>query len=130
MSRSSTSDRDRDSDGLEKEVGRHRPDHEPHEDSDGLEKEAGRHYEPHEDFNGKDDATFDEHVYTERDPTPKDGADGAALSMVSSRPSVNNIKSVPNGGTRAWLQVLSSFFVFFNTWGIVNAVRSTLTPSR
>ena len=114
MSRSSTSDRERDySDGLEKEIGRH-----------------GKDREPHEEYNEKDDATFDEHVAAERDPTPKDGADGAALSMVSSRPSVNNIKSVPNGGTRAWLQVLSSFFVFFNTWGIVNAVRSTLTPSR
>ena len=43
-----------------------------------------------------------------------EGEAGAAMSRVSSRPSVNNIKSVPNGGLRAWLQVLSSFFVFFN----------------
>ncbi|EME77224.1 uncharacterized protein MYCFIDRAFT_191418 [Pseudocercospora fijiensis CIRAD86] len=33
---------------------------------------------------------------------------------------LNNIKSVPNGGLWAWLQVLGSFFLFFNTWGIVN----------
>ena len=23
---------------------------------------------------------------------------------------------VPNGGATAWLQVISSFFIFFNTW--------------
>ena len=26
----------------------------------------------------------------------------------------------PNGGTKAWLQVLGGFFLFFNTWGILN----------
>lgn len=46
---------------------------------------------------------------------------GAELEAVaSSKPSVNNIKSVPNGGLTAWLQVMSSFFLFFNTWGTVN----------
>ena len=50
-------------------------------------------------------------------------ADGGPLTNVESKPSVNNIKSVPNGGTKAWLQVLGVFFVFFNTWGIINAVR-------
>ena len=39
---------------------------------------------------------------------------GASMSRVaSSKPSVNNIRSVPNGGTKAWLQVLASFFLFF-----------------
>ena len=47
--------------------------------------------------------------------------DGASLTNVSSKPSVNDIRSVPNGGLKAWLQVLGSFFVYFNTWGIVNA---------
>lgn len=46
---------------------------------------------------------------------------GTSLRQVpSSKPSVNNIRSVPNGGTKAWLQVLASFFLFFNSWGIVN----------
>jgi len=27
----------------------------------------------------------------------------------------------PNGGRRAWLQVLASFILFFNTWGLVNS---------
>ena len=25
-------------------------------------------------------------------------------------------KPIPNGGLRAWLQVLGTFFIFFNTW--------------
>lgn len=46
---------------------------------------------------------------------------GTSLHQVaSSKPSINNIRSVPNGGTKAWLQVLASFFLFFNSWGIVN----------
>ena len=28
---------------------------------------------------------------------------------------------VPNGGLQAWLHVLGGFFLFFNTWGILNA---------
>lgn len=47
--------------------------------------------------------------------------DGSGLEKVqSAKPSINNIKSVPNGGLTAWLQVLASFFLFFNSWGIVN----------
>lgn len=30
--------------------------------------------------------------------------------------SVNNVSSVPNGGTKAWLQVLGAHFLFFNSW--------------
>ena len=37
-------------------------------------------------------------------------------TTASSKPSVNNIKLVPNGGLTAWLQVLASFFLFFNSW--------------
>ncbi|SCO91259.1 related to monocarboxylate transporter [Fusarium oxysporum] len=28
---------------------------------------------------------------------------------------------IPNGGLTAWLQVTGSFFLFFNTWGIINS---------
>ena len=57
---------------------------------------------------------------------PEDGvqdtnAIGHPLEPVqSAKPSINNIKSVPTGGTTAWLQVLASFFLFFNSWGIIN----------
>lgn len=65
--------------------------------------------------------------FTNHDPEkqPSDTTaetDGGPLTNVESKPSVNNIRSVPNGGAKAWLQVLGVFFVFFNTWGIVNAV--------
>ncbi|ESZ97359.1 hypothetical protein SBOR_2243 [Sclerotinia borealis F-4128] len=38
------------------------------------------------------------------------------LPQVHSNPHAD----IPNGGTVAWLQVLGSFFLFFNSWGIVN----------
>ncbi|KAK5718550.1 hypothetical protein LTR15_008281 [Elasticomyces elasticus] len=48
-------------------------------------------------------------------------SDGGDLEKVTSaKPSVTNIKHVPNGGTTAWLQVLGSFFIYWNAWGIVN----------
>jgi hypothetical protein len=34
----------------------------------------------------------------------------------NARGDANDMSSVPNGGTRAWLQVLGSFFLFFNSW--------------
>ncbi|GAB7362043.1 hypothetical protein MBLNU230_g2077t1 [Neophaeotheca triangularis] len=50
---------------------------------------------------------------------PQEGGD--LEKVQSAKPSINNIKSVPNGGLTAWLQVLGSFFLFFNSWGIVNS---------
>lgn len=50
--------------------------------------------------------------------------DGATLEPTATNksavPSVNNVKSIPNGGLKAWLQVLGAFFLFFNSWGIIN----------
>jgi hypothetical protein len=28
----------------------------------------------------------------------------------------NDLSAIPNGGTKAWLQAVGSFFLFFNTW--------------
>jgi len=54
------------------------------------------------------------------EPAPHGEANGNNLEKIattaSSKPSVNNIKLVPNGGLTAWLQVLASFFLFFNSW--------------
>ena len=38
------------------------------------------------------------------------------VEKVESKHSVNNVASIPNGGLKAWLQVLGAFFLFFNTW--------------
>nr|POF04192.1 aspyridones efflux protein apdf [Quercus suber] len=50
---------------------------------------------------------------------PPDG--GRLRPVASSKPSVNSIRAVPDGGIVAWMQVMGSFFLFFNTWGIVNS---------
>ncbi|KAJ3499476.1 hypothetical protein NLG97_g311 [Lecanicillium saksenae] len=36
-------------------------------------------------------------------------------------PQAPQIDPPPNGGARAWLQVLAAYFLFFNTWGMINA---------
>lgn len=46
----------------------------------------------------------------------EEGFDGGKLEKKSTKASVNNVASIPNGGLRAWLQVLGVFFLFFNTW--------------
>lgn len=36
------------------------------------------------------------------------------------RISINDLSKIPNGGWQAWMQVLGSFFLFYNTWAITN----------
>ncbi|KZF18992.1 MFS general substrate transporter [Xylona heveae TC161] len=65
---------------------------------------------------------------TENDKTldePEPGCsrqDGNPDTHEDQRPkvSVNDLSSIPNGGLRAWFQVVGTFFIFFNTWGILN----------
>lgn len=83
------------------------------------EKETGKKH-----LTEAQEATIDsfEPSFTAKDEAVAADGEGESLARVQSeKPSVNNIKLVPNGGLNAWLQVISSFFVFFNTWGIVNA---------
>jgi hypothetical protein len=47
---------------------------------------------------------------------PRDEETGAPIKKVTTKHSVSNVASIPNGGTLAWLQVLGAFFLFFNTW--------------
>ncbi|KAK3203221.1 hypothetical protein GRF29_112g563471 [Pseudopithomyces chartarum] len=49
---------------------------------------------------------------------------GEKLEPSKSRPSINNAAAIPNGGLTAWLQVLGAFFLFFNSWGIINTFGS------
>lgn len=51
---------------------------------------------------------------------------GVPASKVSTRASVNNTSQIPNGGKLAWMQVVGSFFLFFNTWYVYFSVWSTL----
>lgn len=45
----------------------------------------------------------------------------APLEAVMSYQSIPATPSIPNGGLWAWLQVLAGFFMFFNSWGLINA---------
>lgn len=59
-----------------------------------------------------------DHPFQER--TAAEQLDGGAVektvTVKSANPSVNNVKAIPNGGLRAWMQVLGAFFLFFNSW--------------
>ena len=50
----------------------------------------------------------------------KEGDDGAGpedLERVASKqPSVRDVNAIPDGGIRAWSQVVGSFFLFWNSW--------------
>ena len=47
---------------------------------------------------------------------PSTTSDGGKIEKTKSEASVNDVSSIPNGGLRAWLQVLGAFALFFNTW--------------
>jgi hypothetical protein len=86
-----------------------------------IEKEAGWSKEQNgghlsqeqEDFREASEPPFTAHIGNES-PSPQDGS--TLEKTVSTKSSVNNIKHVPDGGLTAWLQVLASFFLFFNSW--------------
>lgn len=46
----------------------------------------------------------------------KEASDIEAPQDQQFKPSANDTSSIPNGGIKAWLQVLGTFFIFFNTW--------------
>ncbi|KAJ6141377.1 hypothetical protein N7470_009767 [Penicillium chermesinum] len=48
------------------------------------------------------------------DASPESGAEKQAVEQPAAPP------SPPNGGVVAWLQVVGAFFLFFNSWGVVN----------
>jgi len=47
--------------------------------------------------------------------------DDALEPVVSRQASGKDADAIPNGGFWAWMQVLGSFFLMFNTWGIINS---------
>ncbi|KUI60826.1 Riboflavin transporter MCH5 [Cytospora mali] len=46
------------------------------------------------------------------------------LSSDSSATIKLDVKGLPNGGLKAWLQILGAFFLYFNTWGMVSSFGS------
>ncbi|OQO10511.1 hypothetical protein B0A48_03808 [Cryoendolithus antarcticus] len=89
---------------------------------DDIEKDAGSLNDsvPHlSDQQGELKEAAEAPFTIERDSN-EHGPNGEPLEKVATKYSAHNIRSVPNGGLTAWLQVLGSFFLFFNSWGIVN----------
>ncbi|KAJ4382023.1 hypothetical protein N0V86_002349 [Didymella sp. IMI 355093] len=76
---------------------------------------------PVEEVQEKAHVTHDDRVAGEENGTD---ADGEGLKKVKSKHSVRDAGSIPNGGLWAWLQVLGSFFLLFNSWGIINTFGS------
>lgn len=50
------------------------------------------------------------------------------LSAPQITPAKPKIGDPPNGGLKAWLQVLGAFFIYFNTWGKLQP-RTQRSPS-
>lgn len=56
-------------------------------------------------------------VQDAQDDIPDDERRDLEAAKTTSRTvSVRNLESIPDGGSKAWLQVLGSFFLFFNSW--------------
>ncbi|KAF1953483.1 MFS general substrate transporter [Byssothecium circinans] len=68
-------------------------------------------------MNGDQGYELDERISREQEIEP----------VQTKQPSVNDAASIPDGGVKAWLQVLGAFFLFFNSWGIVNTFGSYQT---
>lgn len=74
------------------------------------------------DDRGEEDVEYQQHELTKTNT--RRSIRSLRLSLKSSAPpvdSVNDTLSIPDGGLTAWLQVLGSFFLFFNNWGLINA---------
>ena len=62
----------------------------------------------------------------EVEKAPDQGSNASDLTLERplthpSAPTPSIHEPAPDGGLRAWLQVVCSFFLFFNSWGIVNS---------
>ncbi|PSN67532.1 MFS general substrate transporter [Corynespora cassiicola Philippines] len=73
---------------------------------------------------GHEDAQEKGQQLTQDDDEIEDGREQPLEPVKSKQPSVNNTSSIPNGGLMAWLQVMGAFFLFFNSWGIINTFGS------
>lgn len=56
-----------------------------------------------------------------QDGFQSDSAESGQAQAVAQPPAPSAASTPPDGGLKAWLQVLGSFILFFNTWGIVNS---------
>ncbi|KAF2473027.1 MFS general substrate transporter [Lindgomyces ingoldianus] len=93
-----------------------KPEKQPSESSDSIQS-----YSRDEVENVDAEEERNDHVTDSTNPT------GGLEPVESKQPSVNNVAAIPDGGFWAWLQVLGAFFLFFNSWGIINTFGSYQT---
>jgi hypothetical protein len=80
---------------------------------------AGSKNDDYDDKIKEEDVSSEEREFSEEGTLGAEDVEKATAAPVekkNTKISVNNIASIPNGGIRAWMQVLGSFFIFFNTW--------------
>ncbi|KAI8624058.1 MFS general substrate transporter [Xylariaceae sp. FL1651] len=65
-------------------------------------------------------STSEKHAPPQQNDPVLDREPEVALSGVVDIALATNPTPPPNGGVRAWLQVLGGFMLFFNSWGILN----------
>ena len=89
----------------------------PHEEHDLESQIADNHSDGHQ-SNGSvsDEGKVEPNEQAEEPPAPEIKDEVAAPPKPAGPPG----GPVPNGGTQAWLQVLGSWMLFFNTWGVLN----------
>lgn len=89
---------------------------------ENVEKDDMRTYERPESSNNS--TLQEEYSPNQSDPDPDERKNKEIQEQQTetalAKSSVHDTSSVPNGGLKAWLQVLGGFFVLFNTWGILN----------
>lgn len=55
-------------------------------------------------------------------------SDTEQASNTTQKAHANDTDSIPDGGRIAWLQVLGTFFIFFNTWYVVSPLSRSCPP--
>ena len=60
---------------------------------------------------------FEQHAHQKETGQLDDGGQvDKQATQISAKPSIHSLRSIPNGGLTAWLQVLGAFVLFFNSW--------------
>lgn len=72
------------------------------------------------------DEDIENHASLTSDARPADLPKQTTLSPFGEQPEQDaappsaNVDVIPDGGLVAWLQVVGTFFCYFNTWGVIN----------
>lgn len=77
------------------------------------------HEELEKQVSSKNSSEHDHPVEKPQHETPYEAAADAEAGEVPGAQQPPSFANVPDGGLQAWLQVLCSWFLFFNTWSVL-----------